>query len=155
MKKYSITEIKHRRMLRLAELIHDHWIEGSGMDTRHFELPLIHDSLVEYGDSSKGGNYREHAVPRIVLRDECLQMYSASATVEEVASALMKNLWIVRITNEEARHLDNSLGLKTRMPEGWKFGVDDPFSRFHVAGISVFRNGDLVINNELDSEAKQ
>ena len=148
MKKYSISEVKRRRILRLAELIHDHWVEGSGMDTRHFELPLIHDSIVDYGQSAKGGAYREHAVPRVVLRDACLELFDANATVEEVAAALMKNLWIVRISHEEARYLDNFLGLKTRMPEGWKLGVDDPFARFHKAGISILRNEDWVINSE-------
>lgn len=140
MSKYSIAEIKQRRMLRLAQLIHDHWIEGSGMDTRHFELPLIHDSLVEYGRSTKGGNYREHAIPRVVLRDACLQMFDANATVEAVSLALMANLWIVRITIEEAQYLDKKLGLKTRMPDHWKFGSGDPFARFHKAGISIVTN---------------
>lgn len=152
MSKYTISEVKRRRILRLAELIHDHWVEGSGMDTRLFELPLIHDSIVDYGQSTQGGSYREHAVPRIVLRDECLRMYDANATVEEVAAALMKNLWIVRVTHEEARHLDNTLGLKTRMPPGWRFGVDDPLARFHQAGISIVRSGESFLQDALETE---
>lgn len=43
------------------------------MDIRCFEVPIIHDSFVKFGRSSKGENYREHAVPRVVLRRACLQ----------------------------------------------------------------------------------
>lgn len=127
-------------MLRLAQLIHDHWSEGSGMDTRYFEVPLIHDSFVEYGRSTKGGTYREHAVPRALLRDACLKMFEDGATIEAVTAALTANLWIVRITVEESRHLDHVLGHKITMPLNWTFGIDDPFARFHAAGISIIRN---------------
>lgn len=139
MPKYSPIEIKQRRMLRLAQLIHDHWTEGSGMDTRYFEVPLIHDSFVEYGYSASGGGYREHAVPRVFLRDACSKMYDEGATIEEVADALTANLWIVYVSLDEARHMDHGLGHKTTMPKGWKLGVDDPFARFHSAGISIIR----------------
>lgn len=140
MSKHSLVEIKQRRMLRLAQLIHDHWIEGSGMDTRYFEVPLIHDSFVEYGRSTNGGTYREHAVPRVLLRDACFKMFDCGATIEAVTDALTANLWIVRITLEEAHQIDRVLGHKTTMPANWTFGVDDPFARFHAAGISIIRS---------------
>lgn len=143
LRKYSIAEIKLRRMRILAQLIRDHWEEGSGMDTRCFEVPLIHDSLVDYGQSASGGTYREHAVPKSLIRDGCLEIYDRNGTIEDVQQALIRHLWIVRITTDEARRLDCQLRMKTCMPKAWRFGIDDPFARFHEAKIPILRRDSL------------
>ncbi len=135
---YSKEQIRKRRMLRLAQLIYDHWEEGSGMDTRIFQVPLINDGLVLWGRSLSGGTYREHAVPRVLIRDGCLKMFDEEADVEEVKELLLQYLWIVHITEEEAARLNAAH--KMSMPEGWAFGEGDPFARFKAVGIELEPN---------------
>ncbi|QOR38569.1 hypothetical protein HNO52_08645 [Billgrantia diversa] len=135
---YTKNQIRERRMLRLAQLIHDHWEEGSGMDTRLFEVPLLHDSLVLKGRSIAGVKYREHVVPRALLRDECLKMFDAGATVVDVKECLLQYLWIVHITEEEAARLN--LSHKVTMPGGWVFGEGNPFARLAAVGIELEPN---------------
>lgn len=134
---FNPDQVKERRLHRLAEIIRDHWEEGNGMDTRFFEVPMIHDSIVMKGKSVNGGEYREHIVPKVLLRDECLKMYDRGATLEAVKLMLNRYLWIVEITKEEASQLDNNHGLKTKMPDGWVFGEGDPLARLKFAGIEL------------------
>ena len=138
--KFTPAQIKERRMYLLAQLIFDHWEEGQGMDTRLFEVPLIHDSLVERGCSAEGASYREHIVPRALIRNECLKMFDRGATVEEVRDQLMDHLWIVRISPEEAEILNRTH--KTTMPDGWVFGQDDPLARLKFANIELAENAE-------------
>lgn len=105
------------------------------MDTRYFDHPFIHDLYVINGRSEVGGSYREHAVPRVYLRDECLKLYSAGASVEEVAKLLDENLRIVLISRDEASRLNSSY--KVSMPKEWRIGESDPLERFHQVGIKV------------------
>src|SRR5690606_324189 len=112
--RFSKEEIKRRRITRLAEIIHDHWEEGSGMDTRFFDHPFIHNEHVMSGRSVNGGTYREHVVPRVYLRDECLKLLDQGRTIDDLAEVLMNNLLIVTITNDEADNLNKML--KDRMP---------------------------------------
>ncbi|MCG5539867.1 MULTISPECIES: hypothetical protein [unclassified Halorhodospira] len=135
---YNKEEVRARRMLRIAQLIYDHWEEGAGMDTRIFQVPVINDGLVLWGRSVSGGSYREHAVPRVLIRDECMNMLDNGADVEDVKERLLQYLWIVHITEEEADRLN--LAHKTSMPEGWVFGKGDPFARFEAAGIELEPN---------------
>lgn len=141
MQKFTLEEKKERRMFRLAQIIFDHWEEGAGdptqpgMDTRFFQIPLIHDSMVKKGLSVKGGGHREHVVPRVFIRNECLKMFENGATIDDVKEKLMTYLWIVEITKEEAAHLDHVVKHKETMPAGWVFGEDDPFVRLKEADI--------------------
>ena len=50
----------------------------------------------------------------------------------EITQMIISNLAIVLIHEDEAQHLDVTLGLRTTMPDGWKFG-DSIYARF-VAG---------------------
>lgn len=135
---YSKEQLRERRILRLAQLIYDHWEEGSGMDTRIFQVPLINDGLVLWGQSLSGGTYREHAVPRVLIRDGCLEMLDEGAGVEDVKHRLLQYLWIVHITESEAARLNAAY--KMYMPEGWVFGEGDPFARFKAVGIELVPN---------------
>lgn len=122
-------------MLRLAELIFDHWKEGSGMDTRLFAEPLIHNTMVTLGKSVRGDSYGEHIVPRALIRDECMKMFANGASVEEVKDQLMAHLWIAFISPDEAEILNKAH--KTTMPDGWVFGQGDPLERLKIAGIQL------------------
>ena len=134
---FSSSDVFERRVRRLAELLRDHWEENSGFDTRFFERPFIHDHMVWRGRSVNGNDYREHIVPRVIIRDGCLAMLNAGASIDELQRAIVAHLGIVEITRQEAHHLDHELKLKTRMPVGWRFGIDDPFARISAARIEV------------------
>ncbi|MBI3713745.1 MAG: hypothetical protein HY253_12405 [Burkholderiales bacterium] len=133
--KFNKTQIKQRRLRRLAQIIFDHWIERSGMDTRYFDHPFIHDEHVVNGRTQSGGTYREHVVPRVYLRDQCFLLLDSGASIKEIARILEANLRIVCISKEEADRLNRVY--KTTMPEGWIIGVDDPLERFHKVEIKV------------------
>ena len=124
---------KLRRMLRLAQLIWDHWSFDAGMNTDLFQAPLIPDHLVIAGQSVNSGSYREHIVPRKVIRDECFKMFQQGASIEEVQSAIIANLKIVTITYAEAELINKKF--KMKMPQGWVFGKHDPFARLNKVGI--------------------
>lgn len=142
---FTSQDILTRRAKRLAELLKDHWDEGLGFDTRFFEPPFIHDHLVMRGRSAKGGGYREHIVPRVVIRNGCLSMLETGATTTDLQHAIIAHLGIVDITREEARFLDFELKLKTVMPRGWRFGVDSPLARIEAAQIALVENEDFVL----------
>ena len=79
-------------------------------------------------------SYREHIVPCDYIIEEAIRMYEEGSSIEEVAVMINQNLFIVLISKEEAVKLDYELGLKTTMPEGWKFG-DSVFARLDAADI--------------------
>lgn len=135
--RFSVPDVFGRRAKLLAELLRDHWEENSGFDTRFFDRPFIHDRMVWRGRSANGGGYREHIVPRIVIRDGCLAMLNAGAQLDEIRHAIVTHLGIVEITPQEAYKLDHELKLKTRMPLGWRFGIDDPLARIRAAQIEI------------------
>jgi hypothetical protein len=134
---FTTENILERRAKLLAELLKDHWEERSGFDTRFFEIPFVHDHMIWRGRSAKGGGYREHIVPRIVIRDGCLDMLNAGASTDDLRHAIIAHLGIVEITRQEAYHLDYELKLKIRMPTDWRFGIDDPFARIRAAKIEI------------------
>lgn len=117
-------------------MIHGQWEEGWGVHSRIFEV-IVPDAFVTKGQSSKGGGYREHAVPCSLIRNHANTMFDQGASIDEVADMISKHLRIVIITPEEAKHIDHELGLKEVMPEGWEFGVGDPLARLHAGGVTV------------------
>lgn len=102
------------------------------------------DSLITVGYSVKGREqelagknaYREHIVPCTLIEREAIKMFSEGLTVEQVADMIKANLFILKISDEEANTLDNILGLRTVMPEGWVFG-QDVYSRITFANIQI------------------
>lgn len=121
--------------MRVAQIMHDNFENGSsGIHSRIFEV-LIPDEVVLVGESLKGNDYREHVVPCCLIRDECWKMFKGGANTEDVAFAIERHIVIVRITFEEADHLDKSLRLKNVMPNGWEFNKGDIYDRLKEAGI--------------------
>lgn len=102
------------------------------------------DKLITIGYSIKGRQqeitgknaYREHIVPCTLIEREAIRMFTENATIEQVADMIKANLFILKISDEEANTLDNILGLRTVMPEGWQFG-QDVYSRINVAKIQL------------------
>lgn len=102
------------------------------------------DKLITVGYSVKGREqeksgknaYREHIVPCTLIEREAIRMYNEGSTSEQVAEMIKNNLFILRISDEEANTLDNILGLRTVMPEGWVFG-QDVYARIKHANILI------------------
>ena len=75
-------------------------------------------------------------VPCVMIHNRAVEMTVSGAGTVEVAAMLAANMMIVQISNEEARLLDETLGLRTSMPNGWEWG-QDPLARLRAAGIDL------------------
>lgn len=135
MKTYNSLEKKQRAIKRLAEIFYDHWEEGRVGSTRIFEH-IIPDEWLIRGQSLSKGTYREHTVPCVLIRDQCIAMYRDNKTIDDVARMIERNLAIILISTEERKKIDHELGLKTTMPKDWCFFSGDPFARIILAGIN-------------------
>lgn len=136
MTKHTQSEKKLRAIKRLAEIFRDHWEEGRVGSTRIFEH-VIPDEWLICGQSSSGGKCREHVVPCALIRDQSIKMYQEGKLIEDIENMIEKHLAIVLISAQERYILDNKCGWKTKMPNGWSFGSDDPFARLTLAGIKI------------------
>ena len=94
----------------------------------------VFDELDLYGainEALEKNNYREHAVPITMIIDRIFTMIKDGATDAEIIKMIKKNLIVVHIKEKQAEYLDITLGLRTTMPKGWKFG-DDPLARIKL-----------------------
>jgi hypothetical protein len=134
-RKFSEEERVRRAFDRLATVLAGLWEENHDAHTRVFET-IIPDAFVIAGHSKDGTDWREHAVPCAVLRNESYKMFADGKTVAEVSEFLRQNLKIYLISKKEQEKLDNELGLKDTMPNGWKRG-DDHFARLVLANVKL------------------
>ncbi len=135
---YSRSERLARASLRAALNIRGLWEEKGSSDTRLLEGLLLPDDLVLAGRSRAwtGAGRREHVVPRKVILDECHRLLGQGEGDDVIAAVIRDHVRIVLITREECERLDRraGLGLRQRMPDGWRFG-DDIHARLAAAGI--------------------
>ena len=124
-----------RGLVQLTRYFEKRLIDGWGAHTRAFEC-FVRDELLLIGKGHAGGGHREHVVPCELLRDRCLELLRAGLSPETAAEWIRPYLAIVQITPQQANTLDVALGLKMRMPAGWRFDVDCIFDRLHTAGIT-------------------
>ena len=89
------------------------------------------DLYAAINDALEKSNYREHAVPITMSIDKIYTMIKDGATDAEIIKMIKKNLIVVNILEKQAEYLDITLGLRTTMPKGWKFG-DDPLARIKL-----------------------
>ncbi|MEW9570165.1 hypothetical protein ABQJ54_00190 [Rhodanobacter sp. Si-c] len=144
MTSFTTAQLIERVFHRVAYVMHHMWQEDGCSDTRLLGEPLVPDKYVVVGESIRGSEYREHVIPRLVLCDECLAMFSRRESIEAVAKFLQENLKIVRISRAERHMLDSSsqLNLRQRMPDDWNFSSGDPFVRLKLANIEFRKSGD-------------
>ena len=135
-KKTFSTEDKARAFDRVAYVLHSYWKDGTGRayTTRLFDTLIRHN--INCGRSLNGGGHREHVVPCGLLIKLSFVMFEQGRSIPEVAQFLEAHLKIADITREEARRMDFDLGLKEKMPDGWKLG-DDVMARLVSAGITL------------------
>jgi hypothetical protein len=145
MNDFTAAELRGRVFQRVAYVMHHMWEENGRSDTRLLDEPLIPDKYVVVGESTRGAECREHVIPRLVLCDECLAMFSRGESIEDVAKFLQENLKIVRITRDERHLLDSNsqLNLRQRMPDGWSFSNGDPLARLKQANIEIHKPSDI------------
>ncbi|WP_041509302.1 hypothetical protein [Shewanella sp. cp20] len=136
LKEFTKEEMKQRAIKRVAQVIYGQWEEGRGVHSRIFEV-LVPDDFVLDGVSKKGNDYREHIVPCVLIRNHANKMFDQGFTIEDVESMINDHLRIVKISTAEAKYIDNTLGLKERMPEGWEFGYGDPLARLHAGNVEI------------------
>ena len=89
------------------------------------------DLYAAINEALEKNNYREHAVPITMIIDKIYTMIKDGATDAEIIKMIKKNLIVVNILEKQAEYLDITLGLRTTMPKGWKFG-DDPLARIKL-----------------------
>ena len=89
------------------------------------------DLYAAINEALEKNNYREHAVPITMIIDRIFTMIKDGATDAEIIEMIRKNLIVVHIKEKQAEYLDITLGLRTTMPKGWKFG-DDPLARIKL-----------------------
>jgi len=97
------------------------------------------DHLITIGSSAAHNaedSYREHVVPCVMIHNRAIELTRAGEPACVVAAMIAANMMIVQITSAEAELLDETLGLRTSMPEGWTWG-DSPLARLHFAGIKL------------------
>jgi hypothetical protein len=136
---FTTAQLIERVFHRVAYVMHHMWQEDGRSDTRLLDEPFVPDRYVVIGESTRGAECREHVIPRLVLCDECLAMFSRGKSIEDVAKFLQENLKIVRIARDERHLLDSSsrLNLRQRMPDGWSFSSGDPMARLKQASIEL------------------
>lgn len=131
--------IVRRAFLRAARYIQRIRTEDAPAHSRVVER-FIPDAFVPRGFGKGGTGHREHVIPCVFLRDECLVRFDDGAKLDQVADFLQGNVVIVDITKQQQKRLDRSpnnggLGLKNTMPMGWQFDSDCIFQRLHCAKI--------------------
>ena len=79
----------------------------------------------------------EHVVPCSVLINESFRLIKeGNLSDSEIAMLLQKHWKIATISRIEAKRIDLELGLKSRMPAGWRFEDGDTFVRLQQAEIA-------------------
>jgi hypothetical protein len=137
-------EIHYRACKALVALFRDQ-VEASldCVHSRIFNYVLHPESkYVDCGTSSeaKSGEppHPEHVVPCAVLISECFRLIKENNhSDEEIAKLLQRHWKIATISKSEAKILDSDLGLKSRMPYGWRFEDGDTLARLKLAGITI------------------
>lgn len=133
---FTDDELAWRAFSRVARILYEQWEEFRGGDTRLFDW-LVSDAYTCVGRSVNGSEYREHLVPRALIRDICIELYDEGASIEYVAGVIRKLLKVAWISREEANYIDAELGLRTRMPDGWEYTSGDYMARLRAGKVSL------------------
>lgn len=140
---FTYEQLRQRSFERSAWVLRHFWEEQrddpNGEARVHSRLfdRLVPQQHIYVGRSIKGGGHLEHLVPCALLRDRAFEMYRDGRTETEVAEMLGRFLRVAHITCAEANRLDNELGLKTKMPDGWDFETGSVLARLQAGGIEL------------------
>lgn len=137
-------EIHYRACQALVALFRDQ-VEAKldCVHTRIFNYVLHPESkYVNCGISPEvkngGPPHPEHVVPCAVLINESFRLIKEKKKSDDEIAKLLQRHWkIATISKAEAKILDSDLGLKSRMPEGWRFEDGDTLARLKLAGITI------------------
>ncbi|MGD9775172.1 hypothetical protein [Diaphorobacter sp.] len=123
---------------------------GGGFHTRLFSHMLHPEHQYVFAGRSitvdqTTPTHPEHVVPCAVLISECQRMIGEDAPDAQIAALLAKHWKVATITKAEQQRLDFELGLKSKMPPGWRFEDGDTLARFHAANIYLARQPSPVV----------
>ena len=133
--------LRLRAFRRAAWVLHDCW-DANG----HPAHAVLHTRVIDHivwqftpvvGTSKKGGGHREHVVPLVRIQTLAFEEFAKGATFEDVGGMIGVLLRIAHIHPAEAKRLDQDLGLKEVMPEGWSWRTGDPLARLIRAEIEL------------------
>lgn len=139
----KVTELEtkiERCYIRLARFIQRVSTGEAPANTNCF-IDFIPENFTPKGYGKSGYSWGEHIVPRKYLLHSGVVLFKAGWSIKDVAREMRQNLAVVYISDAERKYLDygQSLGglkLKDKMPEGWRLGVDCPYERLHIGGIT-------------------
>lgn len=118
-------------------------LDSYGFNSRIFEHMLHPERHFVFAGTSASvtpdaKTHPEHIVPCAVMIHECKRLIKEGLLPEEEIAALLQKHWKVAIiTKEEQKCLDFEKGLKSTMPDGWRFEDGDTFARLNNAGIRL------------------
>jgi hypothetical protein len=133
---FTDEQLASRAFTRVARILFEQREEFRGFDTRLFDW-LIDDRFTYIGRSIRGDDYREHVVPRAVIRDICIDLFEGGRSIEDAAEVIRATLNVARITRQQARRLDEELGLESCMPQGWDYKSGDYLARLRAGGVEL------------------
>lgn len=140
-------------LLAAARYLYRIYLEGAEMGGGHSRLEhFVRQDLRDAGTSRAWQNEAatvenmrklqqdEHVVPCVFIRDNCIRLFGLGASIAQIAEYIGRHMVIVKLLKTESGMLDattakGGYGLKTRMPEGWRVGIDSIFARLHEAEI--------------------
>lgn len=143
MQEFSREERIRRAFQRTAYVMRGMWEETGTSHSRLLDV-LIPPGYVTVGKSVQAENIggkqiSEHVVPLRTVCLRCYEMFATGASDAEVATEMARLVRIVQITPDEKQRLDRTppvgLGLKQRMPKGWRVENGDIYARLTAAGI--------------------
>ena len=128
----------------IVRLIRNHVEEDRGGPHTRIFTHMLHPEqdyvLTGISSNFSEGKDRhvEHVVPCVVMISMTKELIQEGRLSDEQLAILMMRNWKVAIlTKEEAKTIDQKLGLKTRMPESWSYEHGDPMARLTAAGITL------------------
>ena len=129
-----------RSYIRLARFIRRVSIGEAPENTDCF-INFIPEDFIPKGYGKNGPGWGEHIVPRKYLLHCGVALFKEGWPIKDVAREMRQNLAVVYISDAERKYLDygpslGGLKLKDTMPKGWRLGVDCPYKRLHMGGIS-------------------
>jgi len=115
-------------------------IENENQDMLNLHRGMLtadnHDKRISLNKKTDVLNYREHLVPCIVIHNEAIRLAKEGESAIRISQMIESNLKIGHIRTEDAELLNGSSGLKSSMPNGWKFG-DSIMARLDKIGIEM------------------
>ena len=140
--------VEHDIVFKTCQLLVSHFrnlveLDTCGFNSRIFEHMLHPENRFVFAGTSISVNsetktHPEHVVPCAFMIEECKRLIRERLHTDFEIAALLQRHWkVATITKIEQANLDYELGLKSKMPPGWKFEDGDTYARLKLAGVTL------------------